>query len=154
MQTEYQIDNIDLKIIEALQKDARIPFLEIARSLDVSGGTIHQRIDKLKHAGIITGSKVTVDYKRLGHTVTVLLGIHLNSAKDIHTVIEKLDKLDEVVEAYYTTGNYALIIKVVLKSIDSFHEFLIKELQTIDEIRSTESFVCLKQVINKDLGLG
>lgn len=151
MDENYQIDSTDKQILRLLQEDARRPFLDVARKIKVSGGTIHQRIEKLKEAGIITGSKITVDYKKLGKNVTVLLGIHLKNAKDIKLVIKKLNLLDEVIEAYYTTGNYALIIKILMEDIDDFHDFLVNKLQKIDEIQSTESFICLKQVIKKDI---
>lgn len=153
MDGNYEIDSTDKKIISYLAKDARMPFLELARKIGVSGGTIHQRVEKLKEQGVITGSKITVNYERLGHRVTVLLGVHLHNAKDVQKAIKNLNKFDEVTEAYYTTGNYALIVKITVKNIDHFHKFLIDKIQMIPEIRSTESFISLKQVIKKDLAI-
>jgi Lrp/AsnC family transcriptional regulator for asnA, asnC and gidA len=153
MASQYEVDSTDLKILKMLRANARTPFLEMARKLNVSGGTIHQRVEKLKEAKVITGSQITIDYKRLGKGVTILLGVHLKNAKDINTVIKKLDKLDEVVEAHYTTGNFALIVKVLVDDIDHFHHFLVGKLQSISEVQSTESFICLKQVIEKDVSL-
>ncbi len=54
---------------------------------------------------------IQLDEKKLGFSVTVLLGIHLKNAKDVEVVIQLLDNIKEVVEAYYTTGSYALIVK-------------------------------------------
>lgn len=150
---KYQIDSLDRKIIKELQADARKPFLDIARKCVVSGGTIHQRVEKLKENGILTGSKITVDHKQLGFGVEVLLGIHLVNAKVVSKVIKKLESFSEVTQALYTTGNYALFIKVVTKDIDHYHDFLVKKLQAIEEIRSTESFICLDTVIDRDLEL-
>lgn len=148
-----QIDKLDIKIINYLRKNARMPFLELARKLNVSAGTIHQRFEKLKEAKIITGSSINVDYTNLGHKVIVFLGIHLNNAKEVDTVIEKMNKIEEITEAYYTTGNYALIIKVCVRDIEHYHEFLRHKLQAMNEIRSTESFISLNQVIQKDISL-
>lgn len=153
MSDKYEIDRLDIKIINYLRENARTPFTDLAKKLSVSAGTIHQRFEKLREAKVITGSTINIDYKNLGHAVTVLLGLHLHNAKDVDSVIKKLESLDEITEAYYTTGNYALIIKVTVKDIDHFHEFLRHKLQEIDQIRSTESFISLKQVINKDLAL-
>lgn len=153
MQENYQIDEVDKAILTHLLNDARIPYLEIARKLIVSGGTIHQRIDKLKKMGIIEGSKVSINLKKLGYDVTVFLGIHLKSTKDLSSVIETLQNFPEVVEAYYTTGNYALLIKIHTKSISNFHNFLANKLQSIDAIQATESFISLNQPINKDITL-
>ncbi len=146
----YQIDNLDLNILKALQRDARVAFLDLARSLNVSGGTIHQRVDKLKQAGILTGSKFTINHKKLGHKLTVLLGIHLKNAKDIKSVIAQIGTYSEVTEAYYTTGNFALIIKVILRDIDDYHSFLINKIQSITSVQSTESFICLQKMIDRD----
>jgi len=153
MGTHYEIDRLDRQILGLLLEDARMPFLEIARKLIVSGGTIHQRVEKMKEAGIITGSKITVDYEKLGLGVTVLIGIHLRTASAVETILENLKELPEVVEAYYTSGTYALIVKVRTRDIKDFHRFLVEELQHFDQIRYTESFICLDQPLDRDIQL-
>ncbi|MBL6990149.1 MAG: Lrp/AsnC ligand binding domain-containing protein [Bacteriovoracaceae bacterium] len=151
MDEKYEIDTLDRKIINYLLKDARMPFLEIARKLIVSGGTIHQRVERLKKMGVITGSQITLDMQKLGLDVTVLLGIHLKSTKTLNSVLANLKLFKEITDAYYTTGTYALIIKVQTKSIEDFHKFLIEKLQAIDEIQATESFICLDRPIENTI---
>jgi Lrp/AsnC family transcriptional regulator for asnA, asnC and gidA len=151
MTENYEIDDLDKQILELLQRDARMPFSEIARKLIVSGGTIHQRVDRLKESGIIKGSRIVIDHQLLGMDVTVLLGVHLKSSKDSDKVIKKLKQFPEVIEAYYTTGNFALMVKVVSSSIKDFHSFLSHKFQGISEIQSTESFVCLDTPISRDI---
>ena len=119
----------------------------------VSGGTIHQRVDKLKQLGVITGSQFTVNYQKLGYDVTVFLSIHLKSSKDSASVIEMMKQMPQIVEVYYTTGNFAFLVKVRTKSIEDFHLFLANELQSIDSIQSTESYISLAQPINRDVVL-
>jgi Lrp/AsnC family transcriptional regulator for asnA, asnC and gidA len=145
------LDELDKKILDLLQQDGRMAYTEIAKKLIVSHGTIHQRINRLEELGIITGTKATIDYQKLGYDVTTLLGIHLKSAKDQARVIEKLKLMKEVVEVYYTTGAYALIIKVHNKTIKDFHFFLAEKLQSISEIQSTESFICLDSPLRRHL---
>ena len=147
----YEIDNLDLNILKFLQNDARMAFTEIAKKLDVSGGTIHQRIEKLRSAGIIEKSQFVLNHKLLGYGLNVLIGIHLKDAKSIEVVIEKLKGFPEITEAYFTTGNYALFIKATLKDIDDYHHFLVHKIQSISLIRATESFICLKKLIDRDL---
>ena len=153
MDENYEIDRLDKQILNELLKDARKPYLEIARKLKVSGGTIHQRMEKMKAYGVVKGSKIIVDYKLLGQGVAVFLGLHLQNAKDISKVVRKLQKLNEVVETHYTTGNYALLVKVMVRDIDHFHTFLTKRLQVIEEILSTESLINLETPILRDLNL-
>lgn len=143
MSDKYEIDALDRSILGILQQDARTPYLDIARKLIVSGGTIHQRIEKMKVNGIICGSEIKIDASQLGIDITALLGVHLNSSKNITHLIDKLKKYPEILEVYYTTGNFGLIMKVSTTNIRAFHLFLTEKLQTLEEIRSTESFICL-----------
>ena len=150
---KYQIDNTDRKILAFLMKDARMPYLEIAKKLKVSGGTIHQRIQKLQEGGIISGSHLRVNQAALELDVTVILGVFLKSAKDQNKVVSELDKLPEVLEIYYTTGNFALMLKLVTKNIKDFHLLLSQKIQSIEEIQSTESFIVLDTPLMRDIDI-
>lgn len=147
----YNVDELDRKILRALLKDARTSLSDLAKDFAVSVGTIHQRVAKMEEAQVIKGSKIIIEPKTLGLGVTVLLGIHLKNARDVKIVLENLKMFDQVVEAYYTTGSYALIIKVVAKDITDFHLFLVEKLQAIKEIQSTESFICLDTPLSRDI---
>ena len=147
----YQIDSTDRKILHFLCQDARMPYLEIARKLKVSGGMIHQRIQRMSQLGIIKGSRIIVDSRTLGMNIWAIVGIHLTSAKVNQNVMSQLKAFPEIVEAYYTTGKYALVIKVCVPSIKKFYQLLSDKLQSIDEIQSTESFICLDQPIDREI---
>ncbi|MGE0632340.1 MAG: Lrp/AsnC ligand binding domain-containing protein [Pseudobdellovibrionaceae bacterium] len=149
MSADYQIDDLDRRILRKLIEDARASFVEIAKDLKVSGGTIHQRVNKMKLAGVLKGFQPVIDCAELGLTVSAMIGVHLKNAKDCNKVLEHLRKIPEVVEAHYTTGSYALIIKVVTSNIESFRLFLMEDLQTISEIQSTESFISLETPISR-----
>ena len=151
MDPKYEFDSLDFKILDLLLGNARMAFTDIAKKLVVSAGTIHQRVEKMREAGVIIGSKIIVDRRKLGLDVTTLLGINLTSAKAMPKVVDRLKKMEEVLETYYTTGTYGLIIKVVTRDIDHYHQFLVKKLQTIEEIQSTESFICLDEPISRDV---
>lgn len=95
----------------------------------------------MKQAGIITGARIDVSPKQLGYDVCCFIGIILKSAKDYPSALKKLESLEEVVEAYYTTGHYSVFIKVMCRSIDALQQVLINKIQTIDEIQSTETLI-------------
>lgn len=82
MPENYRIDNLDQAILTALMENARIPYAELAKQLAVSPGTIHVRVEKMKQAGIIEGTRVQVNPKKLGYDVCCFIGINLKSAKD------------------------------------------------------------------------
>ena len=75
----YQVDEIDQKILSFLVKNARMPFLEIARECGVSGAAIHQRVKKMENAGVITGSRLLVKPEALGLNVCVFVCVSLTS---------------------------------------------------------------------------
>ncbi len=147
----YQIDNLDRDILKALMENARTAYAELAKLFNVSPGTIHVRVEKMKQAGIITGACVQVSPKRLGYDVCCFIGIILKSAKDYPSALRKLEGLEEVVEAYYTTGHYSIFIKVMTRSIEGLQDVLINKIQTIDEIQSTETLISLQNPIMRTI---
>ena len=148
---KYQVDDVDLKILNELFKDARASFVDIAKKLFVSNATVHQRVNKMKLHGVLKGFQPVLDESKLGFTVSCIIGVYLKNAKDCPIVLEKLEKLSEITEVYYTTGSYALMLKVVTRDIQSFQKFLMAKLQHFGEIQSTESYICLSQPIKRSV---
>ncbi|MDC0254544.1 Lrp/AsnC ligand binding domain-containing protein [Bacteriovoracales bacterium] len=147
---EYKMDDLDKRILNKLILNSRESYQEIARELVVSGGTIHVRINKMREAGIIKGSKILLDVSKLGFEFHAFVGINLVNARDYLNVLERLRQFPEVVEVHYTTGQYSLFAKVLSKNAKEFHLFLIEKLQSIQEIQSTETIISLDNPVNKD----
>ncbi|AUC42842.1 Regulatory protein AsnC [Dickeya solani RNS 08.23.3.1.A] len=145
------MDELDRGILNALMENARTPYAELAKQFSVSPGTVHVRVEKMKQAGIIVGTRLDVNPKQLGYDVCCFIGIILKSAKDYPSAVEKLSNLEEVVEAYYTTGHYSIFIKVMCRSIDALQHVLINKIQTIDEIQSTETLISLQNPIMRTI---
>jgi len=151
MNKDYQIDSLDKKILNALRINARSPYAELAKKFSVSPATIHVRVEKMRQAGIIKRTKVELNPKRLGFDVCCFIGINLKAAGDYSPTIEKLEKIDEVLEAYYTTGHYNIFVKIMARSIDHLHNVLINKIQAIEEIQSTETLISLDNPINREV---
>ncbi|MEI8631359.1 transcriptional regulator AsnC [Vibrio sp. PP-XX7] len=146
-----KLDDLDRDILKILMDDARTPYAEMAKQFNVSPATIHVRIEKMKSADIIQKTEVVVNTKKLGYDVCCFIGINPNAAKDYHSALEKLDALDEVVEAYYTTGAYNIFAKLMCHSIEELQHVLIDKLQTIDEVQSTETLISLQNPIHRNV---
>lgn len=110
--SSYQLDNIDQKILSFLVKNARMPFLEIARECNVSGAAIHQRVKRLETNGVITGSRILVKPQALGLNVCAFVSVSLSEANKYPEVIESFKKISEVVECHFVTGKHNLLIKI------------------------------------------
>lgn len=148
-----QLDSLDIQILGIMIKDSRTPFLEIARQCHVSGGTIHVRIKKMEDLGILKGSKLIIDTAKLGYDICCFIGINLEKASFLSFVSEKLEQIPEIVELYYTTGEYSIFFKVICENISHLQKLLAEKLQTIEGVQSTSTVVCLLQKIDRNVQL-
>ena len=147
------IDNLDKNILRTLMDNARVSYADIAKQHGVSPATIHVRVEKMRKAGIIKGAKLKVDARKLGYDVTCFIGIILKQAGDYPRTLAKLEALPEVTEAFYTTGQYSIFIKVMVRSIDDLQQLLIERIQAIDEIQSTDTLISLQNPIARDVAV-
>ncbi|MCQ2118054.1 MAG: Lrp/AsnC ligand binding domain-containing protein [Bacteroidales bacterium] len=152
--SKYYIDEIDQKILYYLVKNARMPFLEIARECNVSGAAIHQRVKKMESVGIITGSRLLVKPKTLGLNVCAFIQVSLSESSHYPEVITALKKIPEVVECHFVTGKHALLVKMFCKDNDHLMSILIDTIQHIPYIQSTETLISLDQAIERQVWVG
>ena len=145
------IDGIDKKILRVLMEDARTPVLEIARQVGISGAAIHQRLRKLEKSGLLTGSKFIVNPKVLGYTTMAYVGIYLDKAMSNPEAVKQLKNIPEVLECHYTTGHWSVFIKILAKDNEHLMYLLNKEIQSINGVSRTETFVSLQQQIDRQI---
>lgn len=146
-----EIDGIDKTILRALMNDARTPVLEIAREVGISGAAIHQRLRKLEKSGIISGSKFVINPKVLGYTTMAFIGIYLDKAISNPEAVKQLQKIPEVLECHYTTGNWSIFIKILCKDNEHLMQLLNKDIQSIAGVSRTETFISLAQQIERQI---
>ena len=116
----HNLDSLDKKILKLIAEDARIPFLEVARSCNVSGAAIHQRIQKLNNMGVLKGSKFIIDPEKIGYETCAYMGLNLKNPEKFDAVVDELKKIPEVVECHYTTGDYDMFIKITITCLISY----------------------------------
>lgn len=151
MSKELHIDGIDKIILRHLTEDARTPILKISREIGISGAAIHQRLNKLEEAGLFNGSKFIINPKTIGYNTLAFVGIFLSSSDQFKTVMRKLKEIPEVIESHYTTGNYGIFIKVLCKDNEHLMELLTKNIQAIEGVSRTETFISLEQQIERQI---
>lgn len=151
MKAAYQIDDTDKKILGHLIKNARTPFLEIARDCGISGAAIHQRVKKLEDLGVITGSKFTVRPAAIGYDICAFIGVFLERASLYDVVVKTIKEINEVVECHYTTGQYAIFLKIHCKDNQHLMDILVNTIQNIEGVSRTESFISLEQIIEREI---
>jgi Lrp/AsnC family transcriptional regulator for asnA, asnC and gidA len=150
---ELHIDGIDKIILKHLMENARTPILGIAREIGISGAAIHQRLRKLEAVGLIAGSKFIINPKVLGFKTLAFVGIFLDAASKYSAAIKRLKEIPEVIESHYTTGNYAVFIKILCKDNEHLMQLLNQEIQSIKGVARTETFISLDQQIDRQIKL-
>lgn len=151
MSAKYELDKIDQKILSCLVKNARKPFLEIARECGVSGAAIHQRVKKMENMGVITGSRLLVKPQALGLSVCAFVGVSLSETSKYDEVIRDLRLIPEIVECHFITGRHALMLKMFCTDHDHLMNILVHTIQKIPYIQSTDTMVSLDQAIERQI---
>ncbi len=151
MENNQQIDHLDKKILSLITKNARIPFLEVARECKVSGAAIHQRIQRLMNMGVIKGSEFTINPTKIGFHTCAFMGIFLKKASLFTKVVDELKQIPQIVECHYTTGQYAIFIKIYARNNEDLKSMLHDRLQSITGISSTETIISLEETFKRQL---
>jgi Lrp/AsnC family transcriptional regulator for asnA, asnC and gidA len=146
----YQLDELDEKILRIIGSNARIPFLEVARECNVSGAAIHQRYQKLLHYGVIKGSEFIFDSMKIGYETCAYVGLYLSDPGQFDAVAEALRGIPEVVECHYTTGKYDLFIKIYARNNQHLLSLIHQKLQPLGLAR-TESLISFKEAFKKQI---
>jgi Lrp/AsnC family transcriptional regulator, regulator for asnA, asnC and gidA len=140
--TQRGTDEIDRKIILELQEDARKQFKIIAKKLNVSEGTIKNRVTRLKNRGILK-LEARVDPFALSNKISVLVGVNLKE-RDHETKIKEIEKIPAVTAVWNATGRFDLFFEIMVDSLNSLNDVLFRNnLKEIGGVRYTETFVTL-----------
>lgn len=146
----YNLDSLDKKILKLIAKDARIPFLEVARLCNVSGAAIHQRIQKLTNLGVLKGSQFIIDPEMLGYETCAYIGLYQQNPATFDDVVEELKKIPEVVECHYTTGGFDMFIKLYARNNHHLLNVIHDKLQPLGLSRS-ETIISFNAIIDRQL---
>ena len=140
----FKLDEIDRKILEQLQDNARIAYRKIAEELKVSESTVFVRVKKLQEAGVIKRFTATISPALVGKGLTAFILIKVNP-RSYPVVLETLKRIRDVYEIYDVTGNYYTIVKVrTANQLDLAK--IIDEIGLIGGVTSTETAIVLKHI--------
>ena len=121
---KFKLDDVDHKILDLLIDNSRIPFTDIAKKLLISAGNVHVRVKKMEEFGIIQGSSLALDYKKLGYTFIAYIGIFLEKTHLTNFVLDKLKSIPYVTVAHITTGRFNIFCKIRSKNTNHAKEII------------------------------
>lgn len=144
------LDNTDKKLLKLLQEDSKRTTKELSVKLDLSITAVYERIKKLEREGIIEKYVVLLNRNKIQKGFVVFCHIKLiQHTKEFLTQFEsQVIKLNEVLECHHVSGDYDYILKVVVKDMEAYREFLVTKLTTLDHIGSTHSTFMISEVKN------
>ncbi len=139
-----EIDDTDIIILKELQEDFTTSYRDIAKKLNLSVGTVHNRVKKLKEIGVIKSFAAVLDAEKLGFELTAVLLMQVEGG-DIIDVERTIAKSKSVVAVYDTTGEFDIIAIAKFRSRDELNSF-IKETLKIEAIKRTVTSIALNVV--------
>jgi len=143
-----KFDEIDKKLLVLLQSDSKQTNKELSNNLNLSVTAVYERIKKLEREGIIEKYVALVRKENINKSFVAFCNIKLvQHSQDYVIKFEKdVTKLKEVLECYHISGDYDYLLKVLVKDMEEFREFMVKKLTTINHIGSTHSTFMISEV--------
>jgi len=143
------LDEIDEEIIKILQENAKTSYREIKDKLNISIGTIHNRISKLEENKIIEGYTLKLNNEKLGYKLTFLIRINIDG-KHTQEILDEISSKPEVCSVFHTTGEQSAALICRFKEAQDVHNF-IRELNEKEFITKTNSNMVLKEYKNSSI---
>jgi Lrp/AsnC family leucine-responsive transcriptional regulator len=143
-----KLDDIDRRIVQALQVDGRMSILDLAAQVGLSPSPCARRVRLLEEAGVIKGYVAVIDQEKLGLPVSVFASIKLERQRE-----EELDRFGaavqrwpEVADCYLMTGQRDYLLRIIVSDLAAYERFLKDKLTRLDNVASIESSFALGQV--------
>lgn len=143
-----KLDKVDLKILKSLQENSKITNLELSKNIGLSPAPTLERVKKLEKIGVISSYHAKLDYSAMGLNVRtfVLVNLLWKKPNALENFIEKINKIDEIVEAYIITGDADLLLKIVTADIPAYERLMFTVLSQIEEVEHLKTLMTLSNV--------
>ncbi len=141
-------DAIDKKLLEQLQIDNKQTNKELSCKLNLYITAVYERIKKLENNGVIDKYVALINKEKIDKAFVAFC--HVKLMQHSHEFVTRFEKevikIDEVVECYHVSGDYDYLIKVHVKDMEAFRDFMVNKLTTISHIGSTHSMFVINEV--------
>ncbi len=130
------LDETDIGILEILRKNARTPFLEIAKKLRISESTIRKRVKELEKNGVIKKYSTIVEPSKLGYGIVALVGIDVRPEKFLE-VARKLTDYDNVKFVATSTGDHMVMTEIWMENSNDLRNFIATKIEGMEGVTRT-----------------
>jgi len=149
----YEADAIDRRIIRLLQEDGKMKIKEIASALKMTNTPIFERIKRLEKEGYIKAYSAIIDKEKLGFSLVAFCNVTLEThhKTNITQFVNDIGKLSEVVECYHIAGLYDYLLKIYVKDMVDYQDFITNKLASIPNIGRVQSSFVMTEVKNNNV---
>jgi Lrp/AsnC family transcriptional regulator for asnA, asnC and gidA len=137
-----ELDETDREILRILQENARTPFSEVARRIDMSSATVHDRVNRMEEAGVIEGYHASVAHREVGYGISAILGLRVEQGREQDT-LDRLKAIRGVQEIHLTTGEWDVMARVFADDADALRELMFEEIAQMDGFARSQTMVVL-----------
>jgi Lrp/AsnC family transcriptional regulator, regulator for asnA, asnC and gidA len=139
-----RIDDLDLKILSELSKDASISVPRLSKRININSSVVYSRIKRLVKRGLIKKFTIVINDEALGFNVKALTGITMDS-KLRDNVLGELFKIPEVREVAEVTGRFDVLVTMTARSLDEMHQIISEKVGRIEGVQKTETFIEMRK---------
>ena len=139
-----KIDDIDLKILAELQKDANISVPKLSRKINVNASVAYSRIKRLTKRQLIKRFTIEVNDDILGYNVSAVIGINIDS-KVREQILEEILRIEGIRNIYEVTGRFDVLVMVKAKSLDDLHSTVSAKIGKLNGVNHTETFIEMRR---------
>jgi len=139
----YNLDNTDVKILQTLQTDVRIPLTQLSKHLGIPHGTVRDRIRKLEEAGVIECYATILNPVKLGFLLNCLVQVTVDQRIEINQVVEALLKIDEVTEIQILSGDVDASVRIWARDKEHLRQILYEKLTKVPGMLRTSTIMVL-----------
>lgn len=148
-----QLDALDSRILNELTENARIPYSQLAKNLNVSNSLIHQRIKKLEESGVMGKPQFRLEPRFLGYETCAFTQISIRQAKFLRSVIHELEQIPEIVECVNIAGRFAIMVKIYAVNNTHLRDIVYEKLQAIKGVDETNTLMTFETSFMRSIKL-
>ncbi|GIU70611.1 MAG: transcriptional regulator [Candidatus Nitrosocaldaceae archaeon] len=141
-----KIDELDLKILSELMKDASISVPKLSKKINVNASVIYSRIKRLVKLGLIKKFTIIINDEALGFNVKAVTGINMD-AKYRENILKELNKIPEIEEIVEVTGRFDMLVRLHARTLDDMYSIISDKIGNIEGVQRTETFIEMRRTV-------
>ena len=140
------MDNIDLKILQQLQIDAKVSMAEIAAQIGLSEPACYRRVRELRKSGVIEKEMAIIKPKNMGWPLSMMLLVELerDHSAIVNAFLSRINKQPEIIDSWFVTGDYDLVLQVIAADMEAFDQFTQQVLHKDNSVKNFKTLVVMR----------